>query len=61
MGKAATLKLGDTLKFGDGDRRVTVVSIDYRRKTVKVHAEAPDYITVTREAPHEVDPAETTK
>lgn len=64
MGKLATLKQGDTLKFGAGERTVTVVCIDFRRKTVKVHAEGPEFITVVsrgQKVDHEVDPAEKTK
>lgn len=50
MGKAATLKAGDSLIFGDGSRYIKITEIDFRRKTVKVIAEAPEFIRVSKES-----------
>lgn len=48
MGMAATLKETQSLVFGDGTRYVTVAEIDFRRKTVKLIAEGPEFIRVEK-------------
>lgn len=45
-GKAASLRPGDSLVFGDSDRSVRVVSIDNYRKIVKVVVSAPEHVRV---------------
>lgn len=47
-GKAAKLRPGDRLIFGDSNRSIRVIDVDSRRKIVRLFVEAPEHVRIVR-------------
>ena len=54
MSKTATIRIGDTAKLGE--RSVTVIDIDFRRKTVTLKIVATEHVVILRGSNEVIEP-----